>query len=975
MSDIFSLFDGTMGAGSAASVSGQTADSFSDVSSENDLVSRLASGSDMVPLAVDYSDFANFVTFNSAESYVVVTADQILNDYPLGGTVDDLQSFLHSLDGYQRHFLANWPSITGHLRFDSAISSSYVRFDDLGAQDGVTRSSFISPGTGSMSVQGWVDLPPLSGHDHVAVVFQKLKQGTADGITVYSSGSRLLAKMSSGSSEWDVSAPLASTPMFFSVVLDRSGVTGSVSMYTATTGTFPTLADRVDAVVGRRFDLASGSFFIGSGSLTGKTVRPFSGSIDDVSVWSTVRDLPALTSSYNTKVFAQSGLLGCWRFNEFSSSTPAYAAAIVKDCSGHRLDGRIQSYYPGLRGSGSLPSDSPDPVLSLDDPSVVDYVVDAKTAGAEYDRENGSMIFNLFPAEFSKDSDSFRNYVLIIARFFDRIKLYVQQLPNLHRVDYSEFDVSPDELLEDVAALYGWQLDGSFASSDAFEYFLGRDVSVGPAGNVSIDTRLNDVKSKFWRRMLQNLMYLYKSKGTRESVEALLRVYGVNENFVRLKEYARKSEARLPVNRVQAEKSSFALMFGSASFGTTVSNGLEFPLAIGSTGDFSAELRVRFPGSSNDDMPPTKLSGSILTLSSGTQALSLWYEKVSVGSTTGNLFLTSSAGRLTMASASLFDDRFYNLAIVRESSTGSITLSAMNYEQGELTFSSSSSGLSGTVGVPDVRRYDTMKIGAWAGASSGEFWAQEARAWSAPLIASELDSHARNYESYGREKSYDDRDLRAHWRLDQGQNSDGSGKIWMMDSTPYHVEATGSLFGTSLPTSKKFLNDYAYVPAIDYGWNQEKVRTYEGSRIESQDRYEDERFASLEFNMFDALNEDISHLIASYDELNNVLGHPMNRYRNDYEGLQQMRETYFKRLQGQLNFQVFVRMLDFFDSSFVAIVQRIIPARTIFKGDEIIVESHMLERPKYQYGFRPIREGILDISGSITMVERNENWP
>ena len=38
MSDIFSLFDGKMGAGSAASISAQSVDSFSDVSTENDLI-------------------------------------------------------------------------------------------------------------------------------------------------------------------------------------------------------------------------------------------------------------------------------------------------------------------------------------------------------------------------------------------------------------------------------------------------------------------------------------------------------------------------------------------------------------------------------------------------------------------------------------------------------------------------------------------------------------------------------------------------------------------------------------------------------------------------------------------------------------------------------------------------------------------------------------------------------------------------
>lgn len=975
MPDIFSLFDGKIGAGSSAAVTAQTADSFSDVSSENDLVARLATGSDMVPLVVDYSDFANFVTFNSAESYVNITADQVLNDYPLGGTVDDVQAFWDSLDGYQQYFLDNWPSWTGHLRLNPAVSSSYVRIDDFGVQDGASRTSFVSPGTGSLSIQGWIDVPTLTGSNDVLVVFQKLKAGTSEGVSVYLSASSVYFGVTSGSTSWTVSGVLSQMPSFFSAVIDRGATTGSVSLFTATTGTFPVLSDSTSTVFGSRFDLASGSFYFGSGSLAGKTVRPFTGSIDDLSVWSTARGLSFLTSSYNAKLYAQSGLLGAWRFNEASPSTPSSYAGVVRDNSGHRLDGRIQSYFSGSRGSGSLAFDSPDPILSLDDPNVLSYVIAAQSSGSDYDRSNGSLIYNLFPEEFSRNSDVFQNFALIIARFFDRIKLYIKQLPYLRRVDYSEFNHAPDDLLEDVAKLVGWNLEGSFATTDAFKYFIGRDVSAGPQGNNSLGTQLSEIKAKFWRRILQNVMYLYKTKGTRESIEALLRTYGVDNGFVRLKEYAKKSEARLPVNRVAVEKSIYALTFGSASFGTALTASNLAGASIGTTGSFTAEVRVRFPISTDDSFVPTKTSGSIITLMSGSStsgSLSLWYEKVNSSSTTGNLYLTSSAGRLTLASASIFDDNFYNFSIVRETSTGSLSLWAIRYDSDDLVVLTSSLSVSG---LPALTRYDGVSVGAWAGSSSGEFWAQEVRLWDSPLVQSELDDHSRNFESYGREKSYDNQSLKVHWRLDQSSTADVGGNISVLDSTVNHIAGSGIYFGSLIVPFKKFLEDLAYIPSIDYGWNQEKVRVYDGSTIDTLDRYEDERFASLEFNMYDALNEDISHLMASYDELNNILGSPVNKYRGSYEGLQQMRETYFKRLQGDLNFRVFVDMLDFFDSSFVSIVQRLIPARTIFKGDEIVIESHMLERPKYQYGLRPIHEGTIDISGTISMVDRDEDWP
>jgi hypothetical protein len=73
------------------------------------------------------------------------------------------------------------------------------------------------------------------------------------------------------------------------------------------------------------------------------------------------------------------------------------------------------------------------------------------------------------------------------------------------------------------------------------------------------------VKAQLWRRVLLNLAYIYKTKGTAESVDALMRAYGVNAGFVRLKEYARRSQGELRLNRVVAEKSVFALRFTSGS--------------------------------------------------------------------------------------------------------------------------------------------------------------------------------------------------------------------------------------------------------------------------------------------------------------------------------------------------------------------------------------------------------------------------
>lgn len=575
MANLFKLFDGSMAAGGAASTQNQTNDALANITSESEALALELSASDSIELLVDYSDFSNFVTFNSAESYVTLTADEILSSYPYDKSALDYSNFLLSLDGFQKYFLQNWPSTSGHLRFDPSVSSSYVRFDDFGVQDGVGRTSFFSPGTGSFSVQGWVHVPNLTGSNDVQVIIQKLKQGTTDGISVYVSASALYFQVSSGSNSVTLNSSITQNPFFFAGVLDRSQSTGSVKLITATTGTFPVIASTSSIVLSTRFDLASGSFFIGSGSVASKNVIPFTGSVESLSLWSTARSLTDLTGTFNRKIRAQSGLVALWRFNDSTINTPSDYASIVKDSSGHRLDGRIQRFFTNVIGSGTFIYDELEPVLSIYDANVTSYIVNAQVSGVLYDRNNANIIWNLFPSAFSQtdptSADVFKNFALIIARNFDRIKLYINQLSNLRNVKYSDYDQAPDELLDQVGKFFGWNHAGSFINSTPYNFVDGRGILANTANNSKSQLSLQDIKHQLQRRFLLNLPYIYKTKGTAESIQSLIRSYGLNESFVRLKEYAKKNEVTANTAYVNAEKSVYALRFdsGRIAYGTS----------------------------------------------------------------------------------------------------------------------------------------------------------------------------------------------------------------------------------------------------------------------------------------------------------------------------------------------------------------------------------------------------------------------
>ena len=153
------------------------------------------------------------------------------------------------------------------------------------------------------------------------------------------------------------------------------------------------------------------------------------------------------------------------------------------------------------------------------------------------------------------------------------------------------------------------------------------------------------------------------------------------------------------------------------------------------------------------------------------------------------------------------------------------------------------------------------------------------------------------------------------------------------------------------------------------GWVDDKIRVYDKERLTVADVVEDNPTVGLEFNMVDALNEDISQMISALDGFDNSVGLPANRFRSEYHDVSFLRRKYFARLRDRLNFRVFFDMLDFFDRNFVTMVKRLIPIGASFLGDELVVESHMLERPKLQWNYRRQPSQFV-VEGSIKIISR-----
>jgi len=387
-----------------------TLDAVSEFEEEQDLVLEKISRLEDTEIKVDYSDFSNFVFFNSALDYFNITGEKILNEFPFAGSLSEKERFVTDLDGYQRHVLSTWPKFVGHLRLDPTVSSSFVTIEDIGLESGVSKNGILSPSTGSLTIETWYEPAAiLTGTDDFQMLVQKMSGSSASeryGYSLFLSGSDVTFMLRSGSIVDSVSTSFVPGEIqYVAAVLDRSSFTGSIAIITGSLSEFPVVAETSSIQVFDSIDISSAKTYIASGTLelpsSSKTNVWFTGSIGSVSIWKKARSINELSSSFNVKQYAQKHLVGLYRFNEPNSAFEQENNRIAVDSSGMGLNGRISGYYDSLRSSGSLLThEDPDPILNIATSDVSQFIVEQQSSGSMYDRSNGNKMTDMLPENF-----------------------------------------------------------------------------------------------------------------------------------------------------------------------------------------------------------------------------------------------------------------------------------------------------------------------------------------------------------------------------------------------------------------------------------------------------------------------------------------------------------------------------------------------------------------------------------------------
>ena len=142
------------------------------------------------------------------------------------------------------------------------------------------------------------------------------------------------------------------------------------------------------------------------------------------------------------------------------------------------------------------------------------------------------MLRCFFPENLIENDDQFqdmRYLAEVYSKEFDNIKQFIDGIAFAHSVNYSSIEAVPNKFLTKLGDLLGWELSSSFSDIDMFEYLVG-DLEGGNNSKYQVNLEI-------WRRILINIVWLYKKKGTRDALQFIFKLIGAPDALINLNEF------------------------------------------------------------------------------------------------------------------------------------------------------------------------------------------------------------------------------------------------------------------------------------------------------------------------------------------------------------------------------------------------------------------------------------------------------
>jgi hypothetical protein len=153
----------------------------------------------------------------------------------------------------------------------------------------------------------------------------------------------------------------------------------------------------------------------------------------------------------------------------------------------------------------------------------------------------------------------------IYGRSFDQVKQFIDGLAYMNSVNYNPSNDIPSELLVNLARTLGWSSNFSPITNEDFLSSVFGNTSTPTYPGYARALTPTELNYSFYRNLILNASYLFKSKGTRRSVEFMLRLIGAPESLIEFNEYIYLADQKINMEQ-------FDVQWAAISGGTYVEN-------------------------------------------------------------------------------------------------------------------------------------------------------------------------------------------------------------------------------------------------------------------------------------------------------------------------------------------------------------------------------------------------------------------
>lgn len=552
-----------------------------------------------------------------------------------------------------------------------------------------------------------------------------------------------------------------------------------------------------------------------------------------------------------------------------------------------------------------------------------------------YDLNNIHNLRRLIP-EYIYISEQNEQYILfidMIGHYFDLIYQYIAQLTSVNKRYESLTEGFAKELIYTLGHSLGLNAENGLALESLWSYFLGTNEDGSQISTVygsSIEDRTKEV----WKRIIVNLPYLLKTKGTVRGIRALINCYGIPSTILRIREYGGPEPTFYSATQEEYDQFYYGLYLSGSS--TSIS----IPQLSGGN---ALEFRFRLHSSSlNNNINYEVLTGpTTISVNPGTSTVvagGLTINDVPLSSLDTDWWtvLVNKGGRSYIGTSK------YGKAIIYSSSLATATIGTT------------------TATVPG---------------SSARFngYVNEFRLWSQNIDLEIYENHILAPTSYqgpqddftvGSTSSFDTLKIRHTFGAD-GKKWDISATSSISSSHPnqYVTAPVASFtnFGSNTSSYWEPQVETHYIEVVDGGPNRQignKIRIESGLVSASNQVYTDASIlgsiqdtspvdsprVTVAFSPTDEVDEDINEQFGGIN-LDDYLGDPKDYYEDSFKGLDKLNNDYFKKYKKRNNVQGFIRLIQNYDASLFQLVKQFAPERaTLHTG--LVVQSHILHRNK-----------------------------